>query len=164
MSTVPSTAASASLDFGSIKEMMDSFDPAALLPDLTEMADVIASVARLSILIGPLVLLAMGLAYLFLSPKEANYRFGYRCFFGMGSVQAWRYTQRMAGLIWGGLGILLTVVMGVISLGYSGSSVVEILDSALTCLIWEAILAAVSTVVINVLVLLRFDARGALRK
>lgn len=169
MSTVPSTAVATAatetgLDFGSIKEMMDAFDPAALLPDLSQMSDLVASVARLAVMVGPLVLLAMGLAYLFLSPKEANYRFGYRCFFGMGSVQAWRYTQRIAGLIWGGLGIVLTVVMGIISLGYSGSAVVDIMDSALTCLIWQVILVAVSTVVINVVVMLCFDAKGALRK
>lgn len=174
MSTIPSTAVAtealttaateAGLDFGSIKEMMDAFDPAALLPDLSQMPDLVASVARLAVMAGPLVLLAMGLAYLFLSPKEANYRFGYRCFFGMGSVQAWRFTQRMAGLVWGGLGIVLTVIMGVISLGYGGKPIVDIVDSALTCLIWQIVLVAVSCVAINVVVMLCFDAKGALRK
>lgn len=164
MSTVPSTAASVGLDFGSIKEMMDAFDPAMLLPDLSQIGDTVASVARLAVMAGPLVLLAMGLAYLFLAPKEANYRFGYRCFFGMGSVEAWRYTQRMAGLVWGGLGIVLTVVMLVVSMGYAAKPVMEIVDSAVTCLIWQIVLVAVSCVAINVTVLLRYNAKGALRK
>ena len=164
MSTVPSTAASTGLDFGSIKEMMDAFDPAMLLPDLSQIGDTVASVARLAVMVGPLVLLAMGLAYLFLAPKEANYRFGYRCFFGMGSVEAWRFTQRMAGLVWGGLGIVLTVVMLVVSVGYAGKPVMEIVDSAVTCLIWQIVLVAVSCVAINVMVLLRYNAKGAPRK
>lgn len=163
MSTVPSTAATG-LDFGSIKEMMDAFDPAMLLPDLSRMGDTVAAVARVAVLVGPLVLLALGLAYLFLSPKEANYRFGYRCYFGMGSVEAWRFTQRLAGLVWGGLGAVLTVAMAVVSLGYSGKPVVEIMDSALTCLIWQIVLTAVSCLAINVMAALRYNAKGALRK
>ena len=47
------------LDFGSIKEMMDAFDPAALLPDLAGIGDWIATLARWAVLIGPLVLLAL---------------------------------------------------------------------------------------------------------
>ena len=152
------------VDLDSIKEMMDAFDPAALLPDLGGMADTVASVARFAVLAGPIVLLVMGLAYLFLAPKEANYRFGYRCYHGMGSVQAWRFTQRIAGMIWGGLGIVLTVVMLVISGGYGGKPVLDIVDSALTCLIWEIVLAAVSCVAINVIVMLNFNSQGGLRK
>ena len=152
------------LDFNSIKEMMDAFDPAALLPDLAGVADMAASLARIAVLAGPIVLLAMGLAYLFLAPKEANYRFGYRCYHGMGSVEAWRFTQRLAGIVWGGLGLVLTVVMLVISGGYSGSDVLAIMDSAVTCLIWEIVLAVVSCLVINVIVILNFNSRGGLRR
>lgn len=188
MSTIPSTAATevtqaltelettvatiaaetgateAAVDFDSIKEMMDAFDPAALLPDLAVLGDMVASIARVAVLVGPIVLLAMGLAYLFLSPKEANYRFGYRCYYGMGSVEAWRFTQRTAGLVWGGLGIALTVVMLVISGGYAGKEILEVVDSAVTCLIWEVVLTVVSCVVINLTVMLRFSGNGGLRK
>lgn len=157
-------ATEAVLDFDSIKEMMDAFDPAALLPDLTGISDMVASVAGFAVLIGPLVLLAMGLAYLFLSPKEANHRFGYRCYHGMGSVEAWRFTQRIAGIVWGGLGIALTVIMLVISGGYGGKTVLEIVDSAVTCLIWEVVLVAASCAAINIAVMLRYNAQGALRK
>lgn len=167
MNTIPSTVATevteGGLDFGSIKEIMDAFDPAALLPDLTGMAEVVAALARFAVLAGPIVLLCLGLAYLFLSPKEANYRFGYRCFYGMGSVQAWRYTQRLAGLIWGVLGLVLTVVMLFISGGYAGGEVMATIDSAVTCLIWEILLMAVSSLAINLIVMLRFNRNGSLR-
>ena len=94
----------AAIDIESIKEIMDGFDPAALLPDLSGLFGSLETVCRVAVMIGPMVLLVMGLAYLFLSPKEANYYFGYRTYFGMGSVHAWRFTQRLAGVVLGGLG------------------------------------------------------------
>ena len=57
------------------------------------------------IAIGPVVMLALGLAYLFLAPKEANYYFGYRTYFGMGSVHSWRFTQRLSGIVLSLLGL-----------------------------------------------------------
>lgn len=152
------------LDFNSIKEMMDAFDPAALLPDLAGLSELVVSLARFAVLVGPIVLLAMGLAYLFLAPKEANYRFGYRCYHGMGSVEAWRFTQRLAGIVWGGLGLVLTVVMLVISGGYGGQDVLAVIDSAVTCLIWEILLAVVSSLAINLIVMINFNSRGGLRR
>ena len=159
-----SVTVSTGLDFGSIKEMMDAFDPAALLPDLAGIGDWIATLARWAVLIGPLVLLALGLAYLFLAPREANYRFGYRCYHGMGSVEAWRFTQRLAGMVLGGVGLVQTVVMLVITGGYGGKEVQSIMDSALTCLIWEIVLAVVSYLTINVIVMINFNSRGSLRR
>ena len=72
-----------------------------------------------------LVLLVLGLAYLFLSPREANYYFGYRCYYGMGSIQAWRFTQRIAGMILGGLGLVLTVIMFLVSAGFGGMDTMD---------------------------------------
>ena len=67
------------------KGLMDAFDPASLFPDLDVLIDKIPLIARIAVLIGPVILLVMGLLYLFASPKEANYYFGYRCYYGMGS-------------------------------------------------------------------------------
>lgn len=147
-----------------IKELMDAFDPAALLPDLGSVVGIVMTVARFAVLAGPLVLLVLGLAYLFLAPKEANYHFGYRCYFGMGSVEAWRFTQRLAGIVWAALGIALTVAMVVITGGYGSKEVIQVVDSAITCLIWEIVLAAISIIAINVIVMLTFDSKGYPRK
>ena len=155
---------SGGLDFGSIKEMMDAFDPAALLPDLAGIGDWIASLARWAVLIGPLVLLALGLAYLFLSPKEANYHFGYRCYHGMGSVEAWRFTQRLGGMVWAGLGLVLTIVMIIVSITFSGKEIMDIISAGVTCLVWEVVLVGLSCIGINVLVARRYDKNGELRE
>lgn len=144
----------------SIKEIMDGFDPAALLPDLTTLVGKVELVARLAVLVGPIVLLILGLLYCFAAPKEANYHFGYRCFFGMGSVDAWRFTQRLAGMVWGGLGLVLTVVMLFVSLGFRGLEIMDIVNRAATGLVWEVALVGIATLAVNIVVMTQFDAKG----
>ncbi len=162
--TDPTAVTEAALDLSSIKEMMDAFDPAALLPDLSQVFDSLATVCRFAVLIGPIVMLVLGLMYLFLSPKEANYYFGYRCYFGMGSVQAWRFTQRIAGLIFGGVGLILLLLMLWISSGFAGMEVTDMVWKALSCLLWQAGAALAATLAINLTAAALFDRKGALRK
>ena len=165
VAAMESTAATeAPLDIASIKGMMDAFDPASLLPEMSEIFGSLASVCRVAVMIGPMVLLVMGLAYLFLSPKEANYYFGYRTYFGMGSVHAWRFTQRLAGVVLGGLGLILTVVMFVISNGFAGMDVMDMVWKAVNCLVWEAVLALLANVAIGLAAFFRFDRKGEFRK
>ena len=147
-----------------IKELMDAFDPAALLPDLGSVVGIVMTVARFAVLAGPLVLLVLGLAYLFLAPKEANYHFGYRCYFGMGSVEAWRFTQRVAGIVLGALGLILTGVMLVISMGFPGMDAMEMVWKAFWCLIWQGVLALLANAGIWAAAALRFDTKGNYRK
>ena len=147
-----------------IKELMDAFDPAALLPDLSSVVGVVLTAARYAVLAGPVVLLILGLSYLFLSPKEANYTFGYRCYFGMGSVEAWRFTQRLAGIVLSALGLILTVVMVLITGSYPSGDVMQVVDSAVTCLIWEICLAFAGILLINLIVMLTFDRKGYPRR
>jgi len=160
----PTAVTEAALDIESIKQIMDGFDPAALLPELEQVFSFVAVACRVAVVAAPVVLLVLGLAYLFFSPKEANYRFGYRCYYGMGSVEAWRFTQRLAGIVLGGLGLILTGVMLVLGNGFASLAVDVMVWRALTCLIWEAVLIIAAIVSINTAAALRFDKRGELRK
>ena len=167
MSTIPTeiTAATEShLNVESIKGLMDAFDPAALLPNLSKVFGGLVTVCRVAVMLGPVILLILGLAYLFLAPKEANYYFGYRCYFGMGSVRAWRFTQRLAGLCLGGLGLVLTVIMAVISGGYGKMDVMDMVWNAAGCLVWEAVLALIATLAINLTAMAFFNAKGEYRR
>ena len=157
-------ATEAALDLQSIKEVMDGFDPASLLPNLSEVFESLAPVCRFAVMIGPLVLLVLGISYLFLVPKEANYYFGYRCYFGMGSVYAWRFTQRMAGLLFGGMGLILTAVMFVISGRFAYMEVTEMVWQALECVLLQAALVFAATLLINVTAALRFNRKGEHRR
>lgn len=162
--TAATEATEAAIDIASIKEIMDGFDPAALLPELSDVFGSIATVCRVAVLLGPVILLVLGLAYLFLSPREANYYFGYRCYFGMGSVNAWRFTQRFAGVILAGLGLVLTVVMFLVTGGFAAMEVEDLVWKAVSCLIWEAALSLVATLTINLTAAALFDRKGEYRK
>lgn len=164
LSTDPTAPTEAALDIASIKELMDGFDPAALLPELESVFGTVTTACRWAVLIGPLVLLVLGLAYLFLSPKEANYYFGYRCYFGMGSVQAWRFTQRLAGIVLGGLGLILTLVMLIISGSFAALPAIDMAWKALSCVLWEAGLLIAAMLAINITAAVMFDRKGEFRK
>ncbi len=176
MSTIPTTAAAAAetlettlateaaLDIESIKELLDGFDPAALLPELAEIFSGVAVMCRWAILVGPAVLLVLGIAYLLLSPKEANYYFGYRCYFGMGSVEAWRYTQRLAGMVLGGLGLVLLVIALFTGSGFAAMAPDEVVWKAFSCLGWQAVLTVLANAAISLIAFLKFDRKGDLRK
>ena len=151
------------LAFSSIKELMDAFDPASLLPELDTITGWIDLVARIAVMAGPIVILLLGLAYLLIAPREANYVFGYRTWFGMGSVEAWRFTQRLAGIVLGLLGLVLTVVMFLTVNGFGELAIMDMMTKVVTCLLWEIGLTAVCCLGINLTTLLLFDGKGNFR-
>ena len=159
----PTAATEAAIDIESIKEIMDAFDPASLLPELSGIFDGLISICRIAVLAGPVILLALGLAYLLLAPKEANYYFGYRCYYGMGSIEAWRFTQRLAGAVLGGSGLILTGVMLVISGSFAAMDAMDMVWKAFWCLLWQAVIALLANVAIWAVTFFRFDAKGNYR-
>ena len=159
----PTAATEAAIDIESIKEIMDAFDPASLLPELGGILEGLISICRIAVLAGPVILLALGLAYLLLAPKEANYYFGYRCYYGMGSIEAWRFTQRLAGAVLGGTGLILTGVMLVVSGGFGVMDSMDMVWKAFWCLIWQAVLALLANAAIWAVTFFRFDAKGNYR-
>ena len=147
-----------------ITELIDSLDLSKLVPELDGLMGKAGSVAGWSVMLGPLLLVVLGLIYFLKAPKEANHSFGFRTYFGMGSVEAWQYTQRLAGLVLGGLGIILTVIMGIICLTWGGKDTMQILNKAVVCLIWEVILTAIAWGGIVLHITLRYDKEGNRRK
>ena len=164
MSIDPVASLEQAANIDSIKEMMDGFDPAALLPDLSSIFGKVELLCRIAILVGPVILLAMGLAYLLLAPKEANHYFGYKCYFGMGSVQAWRFTQRFAGIVLGTVGLILTITMAVISMGLPGLPIPDMVWKSVVCLFWQAVTALLAFETVNLTAMLLFDRKGVMRK
>ena len=147
-----------------LKTLMDEFDPAVLLPELDTVVGKVELVARIAVLAGPVILLLLGLAYLLVSPKEANYHFGYRCYFGMGSVNAWRFTQRLAGIVFGGLGLILGLVMLLTVASFRQMELDAMVWKALKCLGWEAVLALLAHVGVTLTAMILFDRKGNFRR
>ena len=158
------TGSEGNIDVDSIKALLDGLDPAALLPDLSKVFDSLAPLCRLAVMIGPVVLLLLGLSYLFLTPKEANYYLGYRCYFGMGSEYAWRFTQRLAGILFTGTGLVLTVVMFAISISFSYMQLPDMVWKAASCLVVELIASVLLILIVNISAMYHFDRKGKHRR
>ncbi len=143
-----------------IKEIMDGLDLATLFPKLQSVLDWAAAFARTAILVGPVIMLIFGLIYLFAAPREANYQAGYRCRWGMGSVRAWQFMQRLAGFVWIGLGGILTIVMLVLWVLYAKLPLDVLLQKCALCLVWQVALMVLAVLGINVTMFLLYDLEG----
>lgn len=143
-----------------LKALMKDFDPAALMPNLSDVLGKLESIIRLAVMIAPLVLLGLGLLYLLAAPKEANYKLGYRFFWGMSSVEAWRFTQRLAGIVWTVLGAVLTLVMWSNCGKLLELDAGAMADKAVSYILWELGSTIVSILLINLAVLICFTFKG----
>ena len=139
-------------------------DLGALIPSLDSVLGALDILTRALVLAGPLSLLGFGLFFFLKPPGEANYTAGYRFRYGMSKVAVWQWMQRLAGIVYGGLGLLLTLIMGIVVTTFSGIDAYEMVWRAVTCLIWEAVLVILATAAINITVMIRYDRKGNLRR
>ncbi len=147
-----------------LKGLFEGFDFAGFIPEMNTVLGWVELICRLAVMAGPLVLLGFGLVYLLSPPKEANYDAGYRCWWGMSSLEAWKFTQHLAGLIWSGLGLVLTIVMALICNGFRGMEPMDMVWSAVKCLLWELGLTGTACLAVNIAVMAVFDKDGFRRK
>ena len=152
------------MDMDSLKSLFEGFDIAAFLPELTTILGWVETLLRLAVMAAPLLLLGFGLLYLLAPPKEANYSLGFRCWWGMSSLDAWQFTQKLAGMIWSVLGLILTVVMALICNAFRRMEPMDMVWTAVKCLGWELGLTLVATLAVNVIVIVVFDKEGYRRK
>ena len=148
-----------------MKEMLTGIlgalgDPASMLPDLAEVFAGLADLIRIAVYVGPVTLTVLGLVYYFLAPKEANHHLGFRCWWGMSSVEVWQFTQKLAGMIWGGLGLVLMLVAFFTTGGYAGMGQQEMLMHAASLILWQIALIVLSIVVINLILIITYDHKG----
>ena len=148
-----------------ISSILDGLDNVGnVVPELDHLLSRIEFWVSIFLMIGPICMLVLGIIYLFLPPKEANHRMGYRTYFGMGSIAAWKTTQRIAGIIYVGLGLLLSVVMGIICLTLGGKDGLQIGATALVCLLIQVIAVLLVYVVMFAYTAIVFDKNGNRRK
>ncbi len=135
-----------------------------IVPKLNTLLSDIRLWTGLLLYAGPVLLLGIGLFCFFLSPKEANYRLGYFSIYGMGSVPAWRYSQKLGGLVMGGLGLLLLIVSIIISLVTAGKPLNDVMTTIYTVLIIQGSAAVAAYIGVEVTLIVRYDLAGNLRK
>jgi len=148
------------MNFDELKALFDEFVLGDFLPEVDTVLGWVETLLRFAVMAGPIVLLGFGLMYLFAPPKEANHSLGYRFWWGMASLDAWTFTQRIAGIGWSVLGLVLTVVMAVICNGFRRVEAMEMTLLAGKCLLWELGLITGVCLTIDALVVAAFDRRG----
>ena len=147
-----------------ILSLLQDFDVANFLPEPDKFLKNLEGFMRLLVLAGPLVLLVLGAWYYFAPPKEANHAVGFRTYWGMGSVEAWRFTQGLAGVVFGALGLVMIVAMLLICGSFAEMQTMDLLWRAIYCLAGEAIAVLIACLVINIVVMIRYDGKGNERK
>ena len=146
-----------------LTEIFEKLDLAKLVPPMDTLLDKLLWIAKVAVLAGPIVMLVFGPWYLLLPPKEANYGAGFRTWFGMGSVEAWRMTQRIGGIVWSACGLVLAVVMWFVSRGFAGGDPMVVAEKAVTCLVWQVAVAFISYIGVWIVMMFLFDSRGCRR-
>ena len=132
----------------------------ALLPSMGTVVGLIEFALWLLVLAGPLMLLGFGLLFRYRPPAEANFGVGYRFWWGLASLEAWRYTQRLAGIIWTLLGGALTGIMLIVCIILQSQDTMTMAIGAAICVGIELVLVAAACITINVLVMKKFDKDG----
>ena len=147
-----------------LSQLVKDFSFANFIPELDTVLGWVAFLCKLAVMVGPLVLLVFGLLFWFCPASEANHRYGYRFWWGMSSVEAWQFTQRVAGMLWTAIGLPLSLIMLLMCGGFAPETAPDMVSTASTCLIWELVIVALVCLSIDVLVILRFDRKGVKRQ
>jgi hypothetical protein len=81
----------------------------------------------------------------------------------MGSVDAWRFTQKIAGIAWSALGLILGVIMFLQCGAFREMDAMAMANKAVVCILWQIGLMALCCIAINVVLIIRYDRKGRLR-
>ena len=136
----------------------------SLIPSLESLLGKLDLLTRVLVMAGPLALLGLGLYYFLLPPKEANHSAGYRFRYGMRKVKVWKFMQRIAGMVYSLVGLVLTIVMAVMCVRFGSMEAEEMLWYAVKCILWELGVIAFASLAINVTVVVVYDSQGNSRK
>ena len=139
-------------------------DLSKFVPEMPAFLGGLRALLVLAILIGPILLVALGAMYLLKPAPEANFKYGFRTYFGMGSIEAWQFSQKIAGLAFGGLGAILLLVMFIVVLTFFKKDLFQIANTAIVCLIWQAVLALIARITVGILCWKFFDRNGDRRR
>ena len=147
-----------------VMDFLQNFDPSKILPNIAKLMTDAVVILRICVLAGPILLAVLGAVYFFLAPKEANHSVGYRFFWGMSSMEAWQFMQKLSGMVWGALGIVLLVIMLIVSGRFGATDAENVAFSALRCVLWELGLTVAASLGVDITMMVLFDRTGARRK
>ena len=144
-----------------ITELLNNLeDLGKYIPKLDTLTGWVQWLISLAVRVGPVCILILGLIYLLIPPKEANHKAGYRTYFGMGSIMAWRFTQRVAGIIMTLVGLILTLVAYSTVKKFAGMDLMAMAQKAFDVVKVQVVCALVIYVFMFLLTAVMFDRKG----
>lgn len=146
-----------------ITELLNNFSLEKYIPKLDTVAGWVQWLISLAVRVGPICILVLGLIYLLIPPKEANRKAGYRTYFGMGSVMAWRFTQRIAGALMTVVGLILTIIAYSAVGDFGEMDLMAMADKAFSLIKTQVICALVIYIFMFVLTAVMFNRKGERR-
>ena len=148
------------LDLDFFKTLITDFDLMALLPEMADVMEWIVTGVIYALIIGPCLLILLGLWYLLLPSREANHFVGYRFFWGMGSIKSWRFTQRLAGAAWVGLGAYLATLANELRVELLEMNKLDMMYKAIEMILKQISWLVAVCLVVNAVVFLIFNFKG----
>lgn len=149
------------MDF--ITKLFD-MDLSALVPEISVFLGATRAILVLAVLLGPVLLLVLATMYLLRPAPEANFKYGFRTYYGMGSIEAWQFSQKIAGLAFGVLGVLLLIAMFAIVLTFGKNDLMQFAGTVVVCLLGQIGLVLIARSVVAILCRTYFDKDGNRRK
>lgn len=147
-----------------LMSVFQDLDVTGFLPEADRFVRALEGWTRFFLLAPALIVALLGVWYFFKPPAEANHKAGFRCIFSMGSVEAWQYSQRLAGLFYMIVGGALFVLMLIISLFFNGNNAMGMISTALVCAVIEALVILAMHIFLIFLISRAYDKDGNRRK
>jgi len=136
----------------------------AAAPGLGGLSGLLKVLTFLALLAGPVLMAIFGFLYLKRPNAEGNRNLGPRIFCGTGSAEAWQFTRRLSGLVFGGLGLGLTAIMLIVAIIAMFQALNTVANIFLICMIIEAVLTVAAYAAVNIIVAKNFDRNGNRKK
>jgi hypothetical protein len=141
-----------------------NMDLGALIPEMPVFLQMMRTLMALALVAGPITMMIQAAVYLFKPAPEANFTRGYRTYYGMGSTEAWTFSQKIAGLAFGGLGVLLLLAMFIVILCFRNKTLMWVAITVMICMIVQVVLLAAARITIAILCGKFFDKDGLRRR
>ena len=146
-----------------ITDLLNNFSLEKYIPKLDTLMGWVQWLISLAIRVGPICILVLGLIYLLIPPKEANRKAGYRTYFGMGSIMAWNFTQRVSGMLMVPIGLLLTVIAYIKIGKFSEYDLMTMAQEAFGAIKFQVVCALIIYIFMFVLTAVMFTRNGDCR-
>ena len=144
-------------------DLLNNISLEKYIPKLDSVLDLTQKAIELAVRIGPLCILVLGLIYLLIPPREANRHFGFRTYFGMGSIPAWQFTQRVAGMIMTLVGLILLLIAKGAVKNFAGMDLMQMSEKAFALIKTQIIWVLIIYVFMFLLTAVMFDRKGNFR-